>query len=851
MAVLKFRIAELVENRRIMYENGQFFIINDDALSGEIMPVQSILTETSKTTNYSVVRGEFDTNRISVPGKSILEYLHNTLSEVIKRDDVSVIWILNILDQPIFNAKLWNEQYEKDFLNSISEIVKNYKEELKLLLRINKKGTIEDIKKNREMYGESFDTYLIQLYKEGILDAEILGEVSVFKDFDITRIKELMKSQTLNSTQILDLQQRGLIDRETVIEAFGGIDNVLTMYKRVSRSRNERSALLYLNLLGIDNICILYALGKIQKEDIKRAKVSKKDLEKLPEELFVSVLKRGLPDNIEYSSKEIINQYITKISGRNMIDLAKSGVVEPQDLLELIDEEVDEENKTRAVNSEEIKDFYTPEMVADLTIEEKVDEDFIHRIDEKILANADQEEREEYLISLFELCREGMDDKHFAEFILSMADSIDIPLEVFERNYISDEALEEMFYSEEVSEEKIIEHFNKGIVGLSSIQLIFGNDYDKIIEQVNGGTLSKLALSIIPIRELSDKVLEGKLAIDSIFELYSKFDSIDIDGFEEIVSEYETDYYLRKEEGEEVGELTRIVDLIDEKIGTEKIRELYLHDILTHSDILQLEEKGIITEEQRREISKIDRDRLYKEIFENRVISVFDDEEPDHLTPPRGDLKGGSHHSARIMETKAFFEEIGDCIFKEVESQDAKSQFRGYTLIGYPDYGVIVLENFDEGENATYIMTIEEFKGFISINENGTITFKKGKTAIKDEIARDKGRAIVPRSHVVTWGKNVIDSIRGLSEEARESITTEQQIKLSQSMVEEYYREELESAGEDQEKVENIKSRIELAKAHVENETVRDRVKELKAKRKEIERTTPKSEKGIPNHGEE
>ncbi|MGD7407567.1 hypothetical protein ACQCP7_26185, partial [Ralstonia pseudosolanacearum] len=189
-----------------------------------------------------------------------------------------------------------------------------------------------------------------------------------------------------------------------------------------------------------------------------------------------------------------------------------------------------------------------------------------------------------------------------------------------------------------------------------------------------------------------------------------------------------------------------------------------------------------------------------------------------------------------------FFKQIGKCDFRAVEAKDENAAFKNYTLIGYPDYGLVVLENYENDNNATYIMTLEEFKSFVNVNENGTVTFKKSKSAVKEERDRDQGKTIQTPNHVKTWGKNVITAMKALSKDAEREISIEQHIKLSRDMMDDYCENRILTGKlTDEEKKRKLKEN-ELDKAKTENDLLNYYKKRMRRKFREINERLKKEE---------
>ena len=438
-----------------------------------------------------------------------------------------------------------------------------------------------------------------------------------------------------------------------------------------------------------------------------------------------------------------------------------------------------------------------------------------------------------------------MSKEQYERTVSGIIKNANIPIEIFNGTQLSTKRIEDMYLNDELSRDTVITLFNNNILGIRDFETLFGDETDLIVELVQQGELNKKALSVLSTRKLSDYLLDGKLTMKEIFDLYSKQKTLDIDNLKEIVDEYETELDLREEAGEDTSDALEIVDLIDKKTGIEKIKELYNAKLLSHGDVIELQEKGIITEEQSEEISKIDREREYDEIFGKTIKVLHIDEEKVKRS---GDITN-SQNNKRITaledpeKRKEFFEELGATDFREIRTVESKSQFRGYTVIGFRDYGLVALENFEKKKNATYIMTLQEFKGCTTTAQDNSIIISKSKRMIRKEAK--SGRAMKTVSHNPTWGYDVIETVKKLSKEAKKGISTKKQMDLSEKMINEYFKPRLLSCQNDVETTEllmvkrkNILKRIKLA----ETKKLEKEAEKLAGKTKKEEKKKSKKE---------
>ena len=854
------RVSTIIEKRLLQYKNGKFYFIVDNETVPDVLfddEGKPVRIEEGRLSRFDIkdvdgINGDLKRgDSMAISGSRLIDYVVNTIRELKDKDNSDELFLLNILDQKVFSVNNFKSTYEKNVARGINDLVRDLKIHLKNRMLNKPEEVVDLIKKNRMKYPNNrFEAYLLNLFEEGVLNYDVMKESGFFDELSSQKLKTLMKERLLNSKQIINLQIKGVISREDAIECLGGIDNIVTLYRRAERNRNPRDSKLYLELIGQLNGLILYGAGKLSLQDINKLNITKEMIEFQSEQDFVNIIFRGLPDGVEFTSEELISEYITKLSGDSLVKLAKKGIVKPEELIDILDIEVDRSEEDRKLKAEDLIELYNPDFIASKLLEDEIDFDFINKVNSKVLSTLDDEQRKEYWKKAVERIKKTTNRQQFHAIMIAMSENTEVPKQVLKDIVIPAKDIESLYYDGKVTDDDIIEYYNAGMVDDESIKILFGQDFNQMIEMINTGKLSARAFSTIPVEILSDKVINGEVELKELYKAYMDIDALDIESLKQIVEDYDTDYYLRKEFGEDVGERIRIADFIDENVDIQKLRELYIADILSHGDILELKDKNILTEEQAEEISKIDRERLFNDLFKKRIISESDGKKgPGGPGDPTKDDKETKKHTIRIENSskRNFFEGIGNCIIKKLETTGSNNPFSGYTLIGYPDYGLVILEDLEsDRNNATYIMTIEEFNGFIKSNNNNSIVFGKGKQALKEECAR--GKAVKSRNHSALWGKNVIDTMREFSKDARQEITGDIQIQYSEMMIDEYHRKDMEKASGDDERLERLRAEIEFEKSNTRRAIRKNELREVKRQKSKAKQKNGKED---PNHGEE
>lgn len=798
------KVYSCIDRRTIILKKGRFY--------GELEDGQKILIDRDVLISYI---------------KAVIELIEE--NQVYKSGMISLLYSI---DQNIFKIALSNTNLLKDYLDLVNDCkralqyqIYNEQEEAKQSV-----GFARNEIKNRKV---SIDEYILQLFDDGVITQKGITDIELLRTMNSSQLVnlcverkipiDLLLSQRgfkpLNNSEILQLaesgffyklsqielsklKENGFINARGIIELLnteymfrndglvllGGIDEIATQYIRLVRRRNRRDANMYFSVFTLQEVLDLYVKGKFGKEELNKAKFEKEDILNLDEREFLIVAQRGLPAGITLTSDELIEMYGNKFSGKTLVELANLGYVDKEKILDLTD--VADVEKSKQIKLEDLTKLYTTKTVSNLIKNNKIDAIFIERLNQSVLSNFDEEQFEQYVTNLIKNCKTKLDKDSFTKVMISMVEETTFPREYFKNLDISQNALMDMFLEENISEDKIIEYFNEGIFTVKELKTIYGDNYGKIIELVKQGKLDKMVITIIPKESLQESLLLNELSVEDIFELYSKYGKISAEELGEMFTEYENFSDCR----------VTILDLINSNFESSKLRELFIHDILTHSDMMELKERGIITEEQLEEISRIDRDRIYKEIFGAELVSEAEDLESDkneREKGKKGDKKTDKNEAMMSAKKRRdFFTSLGRCDFRTIEARDTQGReapFGSYELVGFPEYGVVIFENFNKMNNATYIMTLQELKSYVKREGRQSIVFKKSKTTLRKEA--DRGKAIHFRNHTANWGHNVIESMKALSKVAKSKIGVKKQTELAEMIRSESIRLKLKKLG--------------------------------------------------------
>lgn len=301
-----------------------------------------------------------------------------------------------------------------------------------------------------------------------------------------------------------------------------------------------------------------------------------------------------------------------------------------------------------------------------------------------------------------------------------------------------------------------------------------------ILRMVSEHSLDSKALDIVPIDQLIESTALEEIKVEDVFGVYKR-GIITAQQLSKVCDEYEL--VNEKRAG--------IVNLIDDSLGDNDgnrfsiIKELYENNVLSHSDILDIRDKGLLTQEQYEELSDIDIKREYDNLFNN---TSWESEASSAECVDNAGKKIGVGTSSRsipltrasIREKMKFFDTIGENDIRELigrEEDGKRVSFDGYSIIGFRELGIVILENFEKSRNATYMMTLQELKSHVEKDDDGTIVFKPSKAMLMGEIA--DGKAVRKKIHHGNWNRNVVSSIIDLLEQTNSRVSDENLHHLS------------------------------------------------------------------------
>ena len=376
---------------------------------------------------------------------------------------------------------------------------------------------------------------------------------------------------------------------------------------------------------------------------------------------------------------------------------------------------------------------------------------------------------------------------------------------------ISANELEEMYLNDELTEERFIEYYNKGAIDNNGLEAFYGDKHEEIISMVKQGILDERALLIINAKEAEDLMYQGVLTTEDVFKFYLNNKTITIDELKRIFDEY----------GELKEERINLVDMLPEGCDLERIKELREAKLLSHQDLFDLEEKGVITKDERQEIETMDLARKFAERFndENKKLENLREEYLDIVGHEQNNTSS-KRKSTKMSAVKRidFLMELGATKYQDIESinPDGKpAPFAGYTLFGFPDYGIVLLENLEKAENATYLMTMQEFDTYITEETKDSVVFTKSKQTLRKDFEKKGRKAIDFADHRANWGNKIISIMQNMSDKAKAEISDEQKSKLSKMMRQEYFDAQfrilLKERDEAKEEAEELERRVEEA----------------------------------------
>ena len=476
------------------------------------------------------------------------------------------------------------------------------------------------------------------------------------------------------------------------------------------------------------------------------------------------IVKLALSDELEYKNPLESEDYI-EMYGKLKVDdiraLEEKGLINPEDIIKLI-----KFGSVRVVDFEEynntlrfMRNYYTLDRLNELKEAGKINKSFATMFNE-LLIQLGEMKRKEYTDELYD----SMLEKENCEDILLgyLQDGFDLPIR--DDMVISKDTIEDWYLDDKIDENFIISLYQNGFAKTDVLRELFSSD--DLLESYRNGTLNGIVLNFVENRKevIREELEKGKISLQDVITLYSDKEGIDIN---------ELQYILENETLEDADLAEFIPDDIDET----KIEGLFENYFISHDDLSNLVSRGIISSDDADfYASRMNTHEIFESIFDNvsDAILVRDTETGESKTP--GLRIGTNKRAGQIKNDPDLIDMLLDEVGfdkREIVLHGETNSLDGYRVRASDKYGVMALYNFDKPGNATYVMSLQQGLFFLNrlvrkrrVESQEHLEEKVDSvesTATKQELRETEH---VKVRNASKWlGRNIIDSIRKISDE--------------------------------------------------------------------------------------
>lgn len=516
-----------------------------------------------------------------------------------------------------------------------------------------------------------------------------------------------------------------------------------------------------MNLLEGTTIADTYLHNDLSDEEFSRTIVTKSDILQLPYSLIMDYLENRndrVPERLKITSKDLVNSYGRFLSGDTIYKFVLYGYITPQDFIGVYEinkvlSRIDADMKG-AYTTEELKEFYKPEILIKMRKSNSLTPEFIEKyLEMQDFENNPEIYREKSILLADEVMKdeeENPQDEILDFFNIGFCD-----LETA-KGIITPKYIERKFENGEINKEEIFDFYQKGLIDGKIITKYYTDR--EILDLYESGKIARDCLSII--RD-GDNIIEDfcqeKLEPQDLIRLYlgaSNFTVTDLaDAFE--LAEKEED----------------ISAYIDESTPFSKIKELFSNLLIDYASVLRLKDQGVINEEQFAEIKEtLDTKKFFEEIKSGKKYKVVTSRQVESVGKKR--TTESSEKSKKDFSDEMTL--ISRILGKDVES-DSYGTIESYNVKGKPttlnDYrifgnealdGIIILQKSKKG-NAVFVMNVLQMMYFLKGREN-----EDGEFEIQDRM-KDKAylktiEGVEVVEHTKYFGRNLIEASARVSE---------------------------------------------------------------------------------------
>ncbi|MBR3153180.1 MAG: hypothetical protein IKF52_06265 [Clostridia bacterium] len=606
--------------------------------------------------------------------------------------------------------------------------------------------------------------FMVYNLSKGGITVDTLHDIGFFDQITILDGLNMVKNDLITKKQLRDIIVSDVEDYDDIEIDYEKIAFIYSDF--ADKPGREKVALKFLKLLEGDEACKLYLKGLLTDKELKALKPNRDSLLKLDVDDIIKI--NGNKYVYSLTSEDIFKNYGEKFLVKDLIKFADKNMVKPEKIIKVLllkslgNYDIDLEQERR-----DILGYYSGKRILDLHKNDKINNRFIDVFNSELIEKVSEEEKKKY----FENFRSDILDvsKDKIDFInnsIELYENGILNKEFYNKDDFDLETTLQVYSDGELSEDNLFRLYNDKIVPLDVICDLYTSD--ELLKFYVDGKLNSDILKSIPKDDayvfLSTSVENGKLNSKDIYDCYIR-DNIDLEQFGEILSDNNSQ--------------DNISDFINENTGSEKIKELYTSFIISDDELEKLNKRGFISEDECEKIRNLlQKDEFFDGLKKKKSIFIGGEEQHKEKVDDgyrkttsfsRGEKK---INKMRISSDtiKDFYEEIGG--MREYPVILGNTSLAGYSIVGFPDYDLVILENFDKVQNATYIMSFQQLLFYKNNEHKANVEFDiGGKSVLRSS---DKVKV---HNHTSGFGKNIVSSIKGMSKVASEKFKIDREYK--------------------------------------------------------------------------
>ena len=623
--------------------------------------------------------------------------------------------------------------------------------------------------------------FISELLEFGIINYDFLVENGVISNLTFVEVDEIYRKQGLLTNK--ELQHALIISncfesRKEILDYY--IEKDKRFYSEFATTTEIARALVDDRIdskivakrlqnsgvkdLDIDLLEELLSYRKLSKNiDFIRISKDGKSEKYIDEALFKELdrerfMRIVLSDKVIYKNPLNSDDYIDfygKLNSDDIIKLNENGLVNSEDVIKLVKfssvkNQNEEEHKKMLDN---LIHFYNIDRLEGLLSSDKINKNFSMLFNKFLNEELTQEQRNEYIGNLLKQIsnRENGD-----ETLIKLINK-GIEIHNVSENYLIDkDIIQNMYFEEDINENQIVSLYKNGFIDTSILKEFLRDE--EIIEKFQNGEIGYEVLQFIDNREqiIREALEQEKLGIKEVMDLYVTEDGLDIDELKSITDNYDLTN-------------VEIAEFLPDNVESNLVEELFMNYFISHDDLTNLVERGIITKSQAEEYAqKMASHQEYENIFNQNVgivILTRENKGEGQAGIQRG--HGTVKPLNRIKNDPELQEELLDELGfdnRVLRLTGENNSLSGYKIYPSEELGVMVFLN-DKPQNATYITSLQQGLYFLNkaIRED---KHAKQKNVLSSNVTK---KTLRNTEHVKVknaskgWGKNVVDAIKSLS----------------------------------------------------------------------------------------